>query len=161
MATALGGRMARLERLAATQTALSLPGRRNWTDRDWVVYFERLAAEGYFVGEVDYPVAIALYKAQVEAGDSRPQSTYAWQWLCEMYERVRDHIPGVTEAEWEGLSAWFSRHKTALCECEPGVRDGSIRFPYPANYLAGPRRLGATETIVSMRRLRERHPDLE
>jgi hypothetical protein len=153
--------MARLERLAATQTALSLPGRRNWTDRDWVAFFERLEAEGYWAGEVDYPVAIALYKEQVAANDPRPQSTYAWQWICEMYERVRDRIPGVTEAEWDGLRAWFSRHKARLCECEPRVRDGSIRFPYPGNHLAGPRRLGATETIVQMRRLRAAYPDLK
>jgi hypothetical protein len=157
----MGGRLAKLERLAATQTALSPPGRRNWTDRDWIAFFDRLEAEGYWAGEVDYPVAIALYKAQVEADGPRPQSTYAWQWICEMYERVRAHIPGVTEAEWEGLSAWFSRHKAALCECEPGVRDGSIRFPYPRNYLHGPWRLGATEVIVQMRRLKAAHPDLE
>jgi hypothetical protein len=60
-----------LERLAASQAALAPPKRR-WDDHDWIAHYERLGAEGYFVNEVDYPIAIALYKSQVMAGDLRP-----------------------------------------------------------------------------------------
>jgi hypothetical protein len=130
------------------------PPRRRWNDHDWVILFERLEAEGYWAGESDYPVAINLYKSQVEAGDSRPQGTYAWEWLCEMYERVRDGVPGVTEAEYNELKDWYMRNESV-------VHDGDVRYAFINTYRRGPRRFGATATVERLRALRAAHPGLE
>jgi hypothetical protein len=144
----MGSRLARLERLAPA------PPRKRWTDFDWLIHYEKLGAEGFFVSEPDYPVAIQLFRNQLAAGDPRPHATYVCMWLHEMYERVRDGIPAVTEIEYNELDRWFSRNRSAIL-------DGRDFDPLKGCIGKGPRHMFATKYIQRLRRLKAARPDLK
>jgi hypothetical protein len=130
------------------------PVRKKWDDSDWLSHYEKLGADGFFVSEPDYPVAIQLYRNQVAAGDLRPQATYACMWLHEMYERVRDGIPAITESEYNMLDSWYKRNSLAI----RGGRDADPLGGCCAG--KGPRHMFATKYIQRLRLLRRRRPDL-
>jgi hypothetical protein len=120
--------------------------------RRWLAEFTRLGEQGFFRGEPDFPEALALYRAEVEASDPRTQS---WEWIAEMYERIKKGRPPATEAEYRDLADWYRRH-----EADRRVYSPNIRGSLMNTYSQGPRRLGATATIEEMRRLRAAHPEL-
>jgi hypothetical protein len=70
-----------------------------------------------------------------------------------MYERVRDGVPGVTEAEYNELKDWYMRNESV-------VHDGDVRYVFINTYRRGPRRFGATATVERLRRLRAENADL-
>jgi hypothetical protein len=138
-----------MERLAPA------PPRKRWTDSDWLSHYEKLGAEGFFRSEPDYCVAIQLYRNQLAAGDLRPQATYACMWLHEMYERVRDGIPAVTEIEYAALDGWYSRNYSA-------IRNGRDFDPLHGDVPGkGPRHLFASRYIQRLRMLKAAHPGLK
>jgi hypothetical protein len=112
--------------------------------------FEALAAAGFFSNESDFSTALALYRDAVERGDPQPKE---WEWLAEMYGRVREGKAAVTETEYNELGQWYTRNELVVYRVD-------LRFALQRTR-GGPRRLGATETAEDLRLLRAAHPELK
>ena len=53
-------------------------------------------------------------------GDRFPDVRAGFEWLCEIFIRVHDSVPPVTEAEFAELAAWFRTHLDRLgTMCQP------------------------------------------
>src|SRR5215467_5511526 len=108
-------RLKKLEKTTTNKTSTtSLRGPR-W----WLAEFTRLAERGFFDNEPDAPVALQLYRLAVERND--PQ-TIEWEWVAEMYGRVSQRKPPVTEVEFWELAAWYRRHESE------GIHDANINY---------------------------------
>jgi hypothetical protein len=114
------------------------------TAEDWLERFEAWGEAGHFVAELDFPKALAWYRAAVQqarvASDPPfdPPADYlpglpvrqrrrdwrhgrhysgidaAWWWLFEMLRRVAKGKPPVSEAEFASLVVWFHAHAAQL-----------------------------------------------
>jgi hypothetical protein len=96
------------------------------------------------------------------------------EWLAEMYIRVSEGKPPLTESEYQELEDWFHRHKAVLpLEDHRAVRHGVLRGPdgrerpiertyeIDDEFFYGPRGFYATIRYEHLRELRAAHPELE
>jgi hypothetical protein len=145
----LEGRVRALGRLSA-----------HLTEVDWILVFEHMDAQGIFDGEPDFPVALEAYRRAVQAaGEDGPGGEYlsGWQWIAEMYGRVRACKPPVTEAEFGELAEWFDANEGRLPRDEwldigGGRRVDRVNLRH--QFSKGPRSSGVTELVEDLRRLR-------
>jgi hypothetical protein len=85
----------------------------------------------------------------------------AWFWLVEMLQRVREHKPAVTEAEFRELADWFGAHAARLFvpdevfEMEDGRRTSLLCLR--AGLARGLRAMGVTELVEDLRLIRVRY----
>jgi hypothetical protein len=163
------------------------------TAEDWLERYAAWGEAGHFAGEPDFPKALAWYRQAVQQaraardppfdppadylpdlplgqrrrewrrGRHYPDVDTAWWWLVEMLRRVVQGKPPVTEAEFQGLAAWFHAHEVQLGQSELLVDLGAGRQT-SVGYLRyrlelGPRVKGATEVVEELRRLRAQHAD--
>jgi hypothetical protein len=141
----LRARVYRLER-QALRRRLSIPDD-DPLEEDWLLMYEDWANQGMFVGEPDFPVALAAYRqALAEAKQGQPswyppadfepgqrtrqrfaswrhQHHYpavnkTWLWLSEFFDRVRQGLPPVTRAEFQELANWFEINQKHLTRLE-------------------------------------------
>jgi hypothetical protein len=71
-------------------------------------------------------------------------------WLIELFERVRDGRPAVTETEYDALASWYRRNELHLYDV--GIR---------AKLMIGPRGFGTTEIVETLRSLRKSNQTLK
>jgi hypothetical protein len=141
--------MSRIE-LANGRLGKRAAGSQPFTDREWLEIFKRLGDAGQFCNEPDFQTALELYRDAIERGDFRPVE---WEWLAEIYSRVREGKIAVTEAEYHELGQWYWRNESVVYRVD-------LRFALQRTG-GGPRRSGATETVEDLRLLRAAHPELK
>ena len=140
-------RLKKLEKTTTNKTSTTNLRGPRW----WLAEFTRLAEQGFFDKEPDAPLALQLYRAAVERND--PQ-TIEWEWVAEMYGRVSQGKPPMTEVEFWELAAWYRRHESE------GIHDANINYDLSNTYSGGPHRMGSTKVVMRLRRLRAAHPEL-
>jgi hypothetical protein len=156
------------------------------TDEEWLGVFEAWGRLGYFAGEPDFPAAVAYHRQTIQDAarsdppfyppddflPGRPENERRrdWRrarcypdvdkslfWLYEMYKRVRDGKPPVTEVEYRQLEQWFcdNEHRVPANEgldIGGGRRVDRTNLRYSLR--SGPRGSGATEVVEDLRALR-------
>jgi hypothetical protein len=132
------------------------------TDAEWLAVLEDLGRRGFFRHEPDFPVALAAYRAAVEAaGPPDPLDPHRhvpeWDWVMEIGTRVESGRPPQTEAEFYGLKAWYlqNEHRIPL---DQGVRLGrselATSWSLHCRLDRGPRAYGASDLVACLRRLK-------
>jgi hypothetical protein len=93
-----------------------------------------------------------------------PELHTGWDWLSEMFGRVRDGISPVTEDEFRALAGWFEANADLLYErsrCTGLLEVGDGRQTTTANLRyqlrQGPRARGARQLAEDFRHLRARY----
>ena len=152
-----GNRRARVKRLEARAAACPPPVRRPETDAEWLAYIEELAGRGFFAREPDFPVALAIYRAAVEAAGPGAKYLKEWEWIAEMAHRIHNGKPALTETEYRRWERWFRDNEHRIPDNECVDLGGGRRVS--RSYLrwkleSGPRRSGATEAVEYLRALR-------
>jgi hypothetical protein len=151
------GQLARVQRLEAHAAAHADRARAPETAADWLTAFERLGRQGFFDEEPDFSVALAAYREAVAAAGPGGKGLREWEWLAEMYQRVRQGRPPVTEAEFRGLEGWFRQNEHRLpfnrCVDLGGGRRVSVTN-LRCDLQRGPRASGATQVVEDLRALR-------
>jgi len=138
----------RLDRLAKTmQGDAGMPV----TDLGWAAEFEWAWATGCLAGEPDFPRALAAYRAAIAAHPEtyppigfeperaawdrqercqglhpRPAVDAARAWLAELYLRVWEGVPTVSEQEFEELAGWVQENQEPLRKLAD--RDGLVHL---------------------------------
>ncbi len=93
-----------------------------------------------------------------------PEVHAAWDWLAEMFRRVHDGIPPVTQAEFAELAAWFNGNEhrlyheslgSELLDVGAGRKTTTTNIRYALS--GGPRASGAGEVAEDVRQLIARH----
>lgn len=143
------------------------------TMHQWLDIFEKIAPVAVARGETDMPTAIHLLKTAMEQANTQGNNTSStqaashgisrrpveWEWCSEIYTRIVENRRPVTEREYIRLVAWYERHRLARPDGSPGINDPNITMMVHG-YYRGPRRMGATETVGKLKRLRAMHPEL-
>jgi hypothetical protein len=131
--------------------------RRPETDAEWLAYIEELAGRGFFAREPDFPVALAIYRAAVEAAGPGAKYLKEWEWIAEMALRIYGGKPAVTEVEYRELEQWFHQNadRVPVNEClDLGGGRRVDRTYLRWKLKSGPRGGEATETVEYLRALR-------
>jgi hypothetical protein len=152
-----GNRLARINTLEAVAAACPPRQRRPETDAEWLAYIEELARQGFFDGEPDFPVALEIYRAAVEAAEPGERNLREWEWIAEMAHRIHNGKPALTETEYRRWEQWFRENEDRIPINECVEIGGGRRVS--RSYLrwkleSGPRRSGATEAVDYLRALR-------
>jgi hypothetical protein len=146
-------------RLASLERASGPPPERKGpvSMAEWLARWEALGEAGFFDGEADFEEAMALFRAQViAAAPDAPEwdsCCPAWDWIAEIYMRIRRGLPPVTVSEYLELADWYRRHESA-------VYDINLRVFLADATPRGARRDGVTQVVRRLRRLRAEHPEL-
>jgi hypothetical protein len=129
-------------------------------EADWLRHFEHMGRLGMFDGEPDFPVALEAYRRAVQTADrDGPVGGYLfeWDWLAEMYGRVRAGNPPVTEAEFRELAEWYRTNEGRLPSgggFDIGGGGRVDRINLRCQLSRGPRSSGVTGLVEDLRRLR-------
>src|SRR5262245_57437664 len=102
-----GNRLARINTLEAVAAACPPRSRRPEADAEWLAYIEELARQGIFDGEPDFPVALEIYRAAVEAAGPGERNLREWSWIAAMALRIYQGRPPLTEVEYRQWERWF------------------------------------------------------
>jgi hypothetical protein len=140
MSVSLQRRLVRLEQLVALEKP---PERSEFTQEEWLTFFQEWEAEGYFAAEPDFSLALSVYQQALEQavhedppfyppnnfqpGLSIVERLLQWRrtrrypkveaartWLSEFIDRVHNGIPPLTETEFKELSDWFNANEERL-----------------------------------------------
>jgi len=105
------------------------------------------------------PEAIRLLREATEQSSKQGVSHNScrrpveWEWCSEIYARIVSNHSPVTEREYNRLVAWYERNL-------PGIHDANLTMLI-RGYYRGARRIGATETVMRLRKLRSMNLGLE
>jgi hypothetical protein len=152
-----GNQLARINRLEAV--AAALPPRERWpeTPAEWLTTIEKMARRGFFNREVDFPIALEIYRAAVEAAGPGVKYLKEWEWIAEMAHRIYGGKPPVTEVEYRELERWFRRNADRIPDDESVDLGGGRRVSRTdlrRTLESGPRGSEATEAVECLRALR-------
>jgi hypothetical protein len=152
-----GNRRARVKKLEARAAACPPPVRRPETDAEWLAYIEELAGRGFFDREPDFPVALEIYRAAVEAAEPGERHLPEWGWLAAMAHRIFQGRPPLSEVEYRELEQWFRDNEDRIPDNESVDPGGGRRVS--RSYLrwklaSGPRSQEATQVAEDLRALR-------
>ncbi|HEX4610918.1 MAG TPA: hypothetical protein VH092_22195 [Urbifossiella sp.] len=159
------------------------------TDAAWAAAFDRLGADGYFAREPDFPRAMAAYRAALAATPDtppppgfepalsyrdryeawrracpRPGVTEGLAWVAELFLRIQDSTPTVSEPAFAALAGWVRANEArlrGLADADGLVHLGDGTGAVLAEVLAavgrGPQRPGAGAAAEMIRRLQARY----
>jgi hypothetical protein len=152
-----GNRLARINTLEAIAAACPPPVRRPETDAEWLAYIEELAGRGFFDREPDFPVALEIYRAAVEAAGPGARYLKEWEWIAEMALRIYGGKPAVTEVEYREQEQWFRDNEHRIPDDQPVDLGGGRRVS--RSYVrckleSGPRGREVTQVVEDLRALR-------
>ena len=134
------------------------------SEHEWLAGFEKFHKKGAFSSEPDFGTALDAYRAAIVRRKPAPSLNATlpeWAWLHEMFMRVKDGKPAVTEAEFRELASWFrASHADTAADAPIDLGEGPAMRASEvlAALYRGPRRLGVTALVEGLRRLKSETP---